>query len=91
MSGKILAVTAFNINARYDDYKKDFYKKCTADFAPDFDTGTPKLNLTALQLSIYKKNYSKSRLCNSTEVIMIWDTQVSKSGKMYGRFCFNLD
>lgn len=26
-------ITTFNINARYDDYKKDFYKKCTEDFA----------------------------------------------------------
>jgi hypothetical protein len=39
-------------------------------------------------LSIYKKNYSKSRLCNSTEVIMIWDTQVSKSGVSF--FVFSM-
>jgi len=26
-------VTRFNIKARYDDYKLDFYKKCTKDFA----------------------------------------------------------
>lgn len=26
------SVTAFNINARYDDYKKSFYRKCTKDF-----------------------------------------------------------
>ena len=25
-------VTAFNINARYDDYKKNFYKRCTFEF-----------------------------------------------------------
>lgn len=25
-------VTYFNINARYDDYKKNFYKKCTPEF-----------------------------------------------------------
>jgi HEPN domain-containing protein len=25
-------VTAFNINTRYDDYKKSFQKKCTPDF-----------------------------------------------------------
>ena len=25
-------VTRFNIKARYDDYKLDFYKKCTKDF-----------------------------------------------------------
>lgn len=26
-------ITTFNLNARYDDYKLDFYNKCTADFA----------------------------------------------------------
>jgi len=26
-------ITTFNMNARYDDYKKDFYKKCTAEYA----------------------------------------------------------
>jgi HEPN domain-containing protein len=26
-------ITAFNINARYDDYKQDFYKKCTPDYS----------------------------------------------------------
>jgi len=26
------SVTAFNINARYDDYKKSFYRKCTKEF-----------------------------------------------------------
>jgi hypothetical protein len=25
-------VTAFNINARYDDYKMSFYKKCTPEY-----------------------------------------------------------
>lgn len=25
-------ISTFNINARYDDYKQDFYKKCTADY-----------------------------------------------------------
>lgn len=27
-----ITVTAFNINARYDDYKMSFYKKCTSEF-----------------------------------------------------------
>ena len=27
-----VSVTAFNINARYDDYKKSFQKKCTPEF-----------------------------------------------------------
>lgn len=26
-------ITTFNLNARYDDYKQDFYKKCTLGFA----------------------------------------------------------
>ena len=26
-------ITSFNINARYDDYKKDFYNLCTREFA----------------------------------------------------------
>ena len=25
-------ITTFNINARYDDYKKEFNKQCTPDF-----------------------------------------------------------
>ena len=28
----LITITAFNINARYDDYKRSFYKKCTPDF-----------------------------------------------------------
>jgi HEPN domain-containing protein len=26
-------ISSFNINARYDNYKQDFYKRCTYDFA----------------------------------------------------------
>jgi hypothetical protein len=26
-------ISTFNINARYDNYKQDFYKRCTTDFA----------------------------------------------------------
>jgi HEPN domain-containing protein len=34
---EILAkITTFNIAARYDDYKRNFYKICTVDFATDF-------------------------------------------------------
>ena len=25
-------ISTFNLNARYDDYKQDFYKKCTVEF-----------------------------------------------------------
>jgi len=26
------AISLFNINARYDDYKQEFYNQCTRDF-----------------------------------------------------------
>lgn len=26
-------ITTFNLNARYDNYKQDFYQLCTKDFA----------------------------------------------------------
>ncbi len=26
-------ITSFNINARYDDFKREFYKQCTGEFA----------------------------------------------------------
>lgn len=29
-------ITAFNINARYDDYKKEFYSMCTAEFTSEW-------------------------------------------------------
>ena len=29
-------ITSFNLNARYDDYKKEFYKLCTADYAKEW-------------------------------------------------------
>lgn len=29
-------VTTFNLNARYDSYKKTFYKKCTLDFTKEW-------------------------------------------------------
>ena len=34
------SISRFNIRARYDDYKQDFYKKCTFDFA---DTWVSKI------------------------------------------------
>lgn len=33
ISDKLDFISTFNIEARYDDYKKDFYKKCTIEFA----------------------------------------------------------
>ena len=29
-------ITSFNINARYDDYKREFYSLCTPDFTIDW-------------------------------------------------------
>jgi HEPN domain-containing protein len=29
----LFKITTFNLNARYDDYKKEFYTMCTVDFA----------------------------------------------------------
>ncbi len=31
-------ITTFNINARYDDYKQEFYKKCTPQFTKEWIT-----------------------------------------------------
>jgi HEPN domain-containing protein len=30
------SITTFNINARYDSYKQEFYKKCTKNFANEW-------------------------------------------------------
>jgi HEPN domain-containing protein len=32
----LATITAFNINARYDDYKMSFQKKCTEEFATEW-------------------------------------------------------
>jgi hypothetical protein len=29
-------ITAFNLNARYDDYKREFYSMCTPGFTRDW-------------------------------------------------------
>lgn len=29
-------ITTFNLNARYDDYKQEFYRKCTDDFTKEW-------------------------------------------------------
>ncbi len=29
-------ITTFNLNARYDDYKREFYNTCTLDFTKDW-------------------------------------------------------
>ena len=32
----LFMITTFNINARYDDYKEEFYAMCTLDFAKEW-------------------------------------------------------
>ena len=32
---KLDIITTFNINARYEDYKRDFYKKCTKEYTEE--------------------------------------------------------
>ncbi len=32
----LVTVTAFNINARYDDYKMSFKQRCTPEFTTDW-------------------------------------------------------
>lgn len=32
----LFRITTFNLNARYDDYKKEFYNMCTASFASEW-------------------------------------------------------
>ena len=38
-------ISTFNINARYDDYKQDFYKKCTKDYAEFWIANIEKLRV----------------------------------------------
>ena len=33
---KLTTITAFNINARYDDYKRSFYTKCTSTYTTEW-------------------------------------------------------
>ena len=32
----LFRITTFNLNARYDDYKKEFYNMCTVNFASEW-------------------------------------------------------
>jgi HEPN domain-containing protein len=38
-------ITTFNLNARYDSYKKAFYQKCTFDFTKEWFDKIEKLQL----------------------------------------------
>ena len=46
-------VTSFNISSRYDDYKRNFFEICNADFANGYITNTEKLILWLKSLMKY--------------------------------------
>jgi HEPN domain-containing protein len=39
----LFKITTFNINARYDDYKREFYAMCTVDFTKEWIEKIEKL------------------------------------------------
>jgi HEPN domain-containing protein len=50
-------ITTFNISARYDDYKKEFYAICTADYTKEWIDKIKQLRLwIKKQLSLLHKN-----------------------------------
>jgi len=38
-------ITSFNLNARYDDYKREFYSLCTKDFTKDWMEKIKKIRI----------------------------------------------
>ncbi|MFP4604394.1 MAG: HEPN domain-containing protein [Bacteroidales bacterium] len=42
---QLVTITAFNINARYDDYKMSFKKKCTTEFTEEWVEKLKELRL----------------------------------------------
>jgi HEPN domain-containing protein len=38
-------ITGFNINARYDTFKEDFYRKCTPDYSREWIENIKKIRL----------------------------------------------
>lgn len=47
---QLVTITAFNINARYDDYKMSFQKRCTPDYTKEWVTNLKELRLWIKQL-----------------------------------------
>lgn len=45
----LTTITAFNINVRYDDYKRSFQKKCTPEFTFEWIKKIRKLRLWILE------------------------------------------
>jgi len=50
---ELKTITGFNIAARYDNVKKDFYKMCTREYAKKY------FDLTKKWLKLVEKNYPK--------------------------------
>ena len=46
---KLTTISAFNINARYDDYKRSFQIKCTAEFTLEWIEKVKELRLWILE------------------------------------------
>ena len=46
----LFKITTFNLNARYDDYKKEFYSMCTFDFTNEWMEKIKKLQQWIKQL-----------------------------------------
>lgn len=42
---QLVTITSFNLNARYDDYKMVFYKKCTPEYTADWLNQIKNLSL----------------------------------------------
>jgi len=42
---QLTTITAFNLNSRYDDYKRSFQKKCTPDFTNEWIEKIKELKL----------------------------------------------
>ena len=47
---KLITITAFNINARYDDYKMSFKQRCTPDFTAEWIDKLKEIKLWIQQL-----------------------------------------
>ncbi|HKL34302.1 MAG TPA: HEPN domain-containing protein [Tangfeifania sp.] len=47
---QLITITAFNINARYDDYKMSFKKQCTPDFTNEWIEKIKDLRIWIKQL-----------------------------------------
>lgn len=47
---KLATITAFNINARYDDYKRSFKQRCTSEFTAEWIEQLKAIRLWMKQL-----------------------------------------